>query len=156
MSTLLLWICRNSETLVEEGVCKVEDTLSKGATHTNWSGCLFMFLKYKHRIPSQCLWRLLFGFLQSVVNIRTLSTVVCFSLYSYYTLFTFVFVVWVNDTQSVHGNFNTLYANYSFHFKMLFLFYQNLQTIAFSISLPYCKTWMSVKRIQIRHELLGW
>lgn len=134
---------RNSETLVEEGVFKVEDTLKKGATRTNWSGCLFTFLKYKPRIPSQCLWRLLFGVLRYLVNIKTLSTVVCFSLYSYDTLFSFVFVV-----QSVHGIFNTLYANYSFHFKMLFLFYQNYKTIAFSIPLPY-KTWMSEKIIKI-------
>lgn len=72
MSTILPCIFRNSETLVEEGVCKVEDTLRKGATHTNWSGCLFTFRKYKRGVPSQCLSRHLFGVFRSLVNIVTL------------------------------------------------------------------------------------
>lgn len=155
MSTLLLWVCGNSETWVEEGVCKVEDTLRKGATHTNWSGCLFTFLKYKHRIPSQCLWRLLFGVLRWVVNIKTLSTVVCFP-YIHMILYLLLYLLFGPRTLRVCTVFLIRYMQIIvFILKCYFCFTKIIKTIACSISLPY-KTWMPEKRIKIWHKLLGW
>lgn len=147
--------CQHSETLVEEGVCKVEVTLRKGATHTNWSGCLFTFLKYKHRIPSQCLWRLLLVFYDGWSILKHFRLWFVF-LYIHMILYLLLCSLLGPQTLRVCTVFLIRYMQIIvFILKCYFCFTKILNTIAFSISLPY-KTWMSEKRIKIWHKLLGW